>query len=128
MKRVVCWTGLLGLFMGITVSCTAGGGMAGQVKTAPTVREAAAVKVSAGEAVYYQVCTLCHTRGLAGAPQLGDREAWNARVAQGMETLVERAINGYQGRGGMMPARGGNPSLSDDEVAAAVAFMVDKSK
>ncbi len=90
--------------------------------------QAAEAQVATGEAVYNRVCRLCHAAGLAGAPKLGDRAAWEARIAQGMETLVTRTLKGYQGRGGMMPARGGNPSLSDDEVAAAVAFMVEKSR
>ncbi len=123
MKRVGCWAGLLGLFLGITVSCTAGGGMMGQART-----DAARGGAVTGEKVYNRVCRLCHDAGLAGAPKLGDREAWKPRIGRGMEALIERALTGYQGRGGMMPARGGNPTLSDEEVAAAVVFMVDKSK
>ncbi len=84
--------------------------------------------MSTGEAVYNRVCRLCHAAGLAGAPKLGDRAAWKPRIAQGMQTLTDRTIHGYQGRDGAMPPRGGNPSLSDDEVAAAVAYMVEKSR
>lgn len=80
-----------------------------------------------GESVYNTACMACHTAGIAGAPKIGDSEAWTARMAQGMEILIEHAIQGYQGEAGVMPAKGGNPALSDEEVTAAVQYMVDNS-
>ena len=57
-------------------------------------------------------------------PQTGDAAAWAVRVEKGVDTLYEHAIKGFVGDMGMMPAKGGNPSLSDDEVKAAVDYMV----
>lgn len=79
-----------------------------------------------GEAVYNQACATCHAAGIAGAPTSGDPEHWNPRIAKGMETLVNHAINGFQGESGMMPAKGGFANLSDGEVTAAVEYMVSK--
>ena len=81
-----------------------------------------------GAGVYNTACVACHAAGVAGAPKVGDAEAWSARIGQGMETMVENAIQGFQGGSGVMPAKGGNPSLSDQEVAAAVQYMVDQSQ
>lgn len=81
-----------------------------------------------GEQVYLKACSACHSTGVAGAPRLGDPEAWKVRVGQGLETLVAHAVNGYQGVTGYMPARGGSASLSDEEVAAATAYMVEQGR
>lgn len=77
-----------------------------------------------GAAIYGQVCTACHDTGAAGAPKKGDADAWAPRLEQGTETLYSHAINGFNA----MPAKGGNPSLSDDEVKAAVDHLVAASK
>lgn len=82
----------------------------------------------AGKAVYEQACAACHGMGIAGAPKVGDKAAWTARNAQGMETLVSHAINGYQGNDGVMPAKGGRTDLSDEAVSNAVAFMAESSR
>lgn len=78
--------------------------------------------------VYDQVCAVCHNAGIAGAPLTGDAAAWKTRIGQGMAAMVANAINGFQGATGVMPAKGGNASLSDDEVAAAVEWMVEQSQ
>lgn len=80
--------------------------------------------VDPGEAVYARACVACHQNGLVGAPRLGDRAAWAPRIARGTEVLVQHAINGFSGEAGVMPARGGHAYLSDEEVKAAVAWMV----
>lgn len=80
-----------------------------------------------GAVIYNNLCGACHTSGAGGAPKL-EKAAWNARVAQGMDTLVTHATAGYTGSAGVMPARGGNPSLSDDQVRATVQWMVDNLK
>lgn len=79
-----------------------------------------------GERVYRIACTACHGPGIAGAPRTGDANAWAARMDQGMDTLVRHAIEGYQGDAGFMPARGGHPNLTDEQVRAAVQYMVDQ--
>jgi cytochrome c5 len=74
-----------------------------------------------GDQVYNGACAACHTTGAAGAPKLGDAGAWAARIDQGMETMVKHAIQGYNA----MPARGLCADCSDQEIADAVAYMVD---
>ena len=80
--------------------------------------------VKDGKTVYNTVCAGCHGAGVLGAPKFGDKAAWAPRIAQGMPTLVNHAINGIRS----MPPRGGAASLSDDEVKAGVQYMVDGSK
>ena len=70
----------------------------------------------------------CHGAGIAGAPRVGDTGAWVDRIGAGLDTLVAHAIDGFQGSQGMMPAKGGNPSLSDEEVRAVVEYMVAESQ
>jgi len=81
-----------------------------------------------GEAVYGQACHICHAAGIAGAPKLGDQAAWADRIAQDSEAMYQHAINGFQGSTGVMPPKGGFTHLSDDQVKAAVDFMVSKAK
>ncbi len=81
-----------------------------------------------GNAVYDGSCFACHTSGVAGAPKIGDKAAWEPRIAQGMETLVARAIQGFQGQGGIMPPKGGRADLADADVKAAVMYMVEQSR
>jgi cytochrome c5 len=73
-------------------------------------------------------CSVCHGAGIAGAPKVGDKAAWSARIAQGTSTLDKHALEGYQGGAGVMPAKGGRADLSDDSVKAAVAHMVAQSR
>lgn len=82
---------------------------------------------AAGKSVYNKTCALCHGAGVAGAPKPGDKADWGPRIAQGKETLYKHAIEGFTGAKGMMPARGGSTSLSDDDVKAAVNYMADQS-
>ncbi len=80
-----------------------------------------------GDAVYGQVCKTCHETGLAGAPKIGDKGAWRARLAQGQATVVGHAIAGFQGKTGAMPAKGGNPELTDAEVERAVVYLANQA-
>jgi len=88
---------------------------------------AAAADPNLGLNVYQQACATCHKGGLAGAPIVGDKEQWGARIAQGMDVLVEHAVSGFQGSAGYMPPKGGQIQLSDEEVAAAVRYMTSSS-
>lgn len=103
---------------------TAPGAQAGGDTTAA----AAGGDTQQGEKVYKQVCATCHDQGLAGAPKVGDKGAWQPRIAKGMETLVKNSIQGFQGNQGVMPPRGGVQSLSDQDVSAAVTYMVERSR
>lgn len=82
-----------------------------------------------GKTVYEGLCHSCHTAGVAGAPKLGDKAAWAPRIAQGIDTLVKHAIEGYHGPdGNFMPPKGGMPSLTDEQVANTVKWIVSQSK
>jgi cytochrome c5 len=76
-----------------------------------------------GEQVFAAVCTACHTAGIAGAPKMGDNAAWAPFIKSGYDTMLNVALHGKGG----MPAKGGNPTLSDYEVARAVVYMANKS-
>ncbi len=80
-----------------------------------------------GKKIYEASCQACHGTGVAGAPKTGDKAAWGPRIKQGSATLYDHAIKGFQGKAGMMPPKGGS-SASDDEVKAAVDYMVSASK
>ncbi|VUZ23944.1 Cytochrome c-555 [uncultured Comamonas sp.] len=80
-----------------------------------------------GKSVYGKTCAMCHAAGVAGAPKPGDKEAWAPRIAQGNDTMYKHALEGFTGDHGMMPARGGSSKLTDEEVKAAVDFMVSQS-
>ena len=80
-----------------------------------------------GEQVYGQVCKTCHEAGLAGAPKSGDKAQWTARIAEGEKTLVQHAVAGFQGKAGVMPPKGGNTDLTDDEVHRAVVYLANQA-
>lgn len=83
----------------------------------------------AGRSVYDGLCISCHNGAIPGIPKTGDAAAWAPRIEQGMDTLYKHAIEGYIGESGMpMPAKGGDPNLSDDQVKAAVDYMVAESQ
>ena len=78
-----------------------------------------------GKTVYDANCAGCHDAGVAGAPKPGDKDVWQARLAQGLDVIVKKSIEGFEGKSGVMPPRGGNAVLSDKEVSNAVTFMID---
>lgn len=95
---------------------------------APAAAPAAPVADSgAGKSAYGKTCAMCHAAGVAGAPKPGDKADWGPRIAQGKDTLYKHALEGFTGAKGMMPARGGNANMSDDDVKAAVDYMVGLS-
>ena len=81
-----------------------------------------------GKVIFGNLCKTCHENAATGAPVLTDKGAWAPRVGQGMDTLFTHAINGFTGSKGMMPAKGGNPSLTDAQVKATVQWMVSQVK
>ena len=103
---------------------------------APETAEVAAEKTTGetggntGETVFKGLCVNCH--GVAAlatmVPQAGDKAAWGPRIEQGIDTLHSHALNGFTGNMGMMPAKGGNPALTDEEVKAAVDYIVSLAK
>ena len=81
-----------------------------------------------GETVYNQACVACHGAGIAGAPKMGDKVAWAPRIAQGGDTLHTHALQGFQGKSGYMPPKGGRTDLSDQSVINAVDYIVAASQ
>ncbi len=81
-----------------------------------------------GKDVFNGGCAACHASGVAGAPKVGDKDAWAARVTQDIEVIYSNAINGFQGATGVMPPKGGFMNLTDEEIKAAVDYMVGQSK
>ena len=91
---------------------------------APAPAKAGAAAAGNGKATYDSVCHVCHGAGVAGAPKFGDKAAWAPRIKQGLDALHANAMKGK----GAMPPKGGNPSLSDADVKAAVDYMVSAAK
>lgn len=77
-----------------------------------------------GAVIFQNLCTGCHTSGAGGAPTM-DRAHWSARIAQGKDVLHRHAIEGYTGENGVMPPKGGNPALTDEQVIATVDWMLE---
>jgi cytochrome c5 len=86
--------------------------------------------VMTGPQVYNAACIVCHQPpGVGGAPPVGDVAAWAPRIAKGMDTLYQHALQGFQGTPTtFMPAKGGRTDLPDDEIKAAVDYLVEQSK
>ncbi|HEY7772744.1 MAG TPA: c-type cytochrome [Marinagarivorans sp.] len=78
------------------------------------------VEPTNGELVFMGTCRVCHAQGTNGAPIYGNKKMWGKRITQGVPTLIEHAKQGY----GLMPAKGGNTELSDQDIADAVRYMV----
>ncbi|TDR20863.1 c-type cytochrome [Marinicella litoralis] len=93
-------------------------------EAAPVVLAAAFDGSLDGEMIYNNVCSACHTTGAGGAPKLIATE-WDDRIAQGEETLLLHAIEGYMGENGLMPAKGGRMDLTDEQVQVTVLYMTD---
>jgi cytochrome c5 len=111
-------------------------GATGAASQAAAVAAAAATAASQvayggttdGSVIYGNLCTGCHTSGVGNAPKL-ETAAWAARIGQGKDTLHKHAIEGYTGPdGGVMPAKGGNPALTDEQVIATVDWMLANLK
>ena len=88
----------------------------------------ASTAIADGETIYNSGCVACHGAGIAGAPRVGDTAAWANRIVQGKSIIYEHALKGFQGTAGIMPAKGGFTHLSDEQVKAAIDFMIKASK
>jgi cytochrome c5 len=97
---------------------------AGKALEPPAGAAVAKADAGKGQAVYKASCTVCHAAGVAGAPKTGDKAAWAPRLKTGMDALYASSIKGK----GAMPPKGGNLALSDDDVKAAVDYMVGQAK
>lgn len=74
-----------------------------------------------GEKIYNTYCVACHGTGAAGAPKKGDAAAWQPRIAQGSETLLKHALEGFNA----MPAKGTCSNCSEEEIASTIAFLTN---
>jgi cytochrome c5 len=95
--------------------------------SAPAPAATTKVAADAGQKLFQATCQACHGAGIAGAPKFADKAAWAPRIQQGVAVLDEHAIKGFQGKAGVMPPKGGS-SASDEEVKAAVDYMVAAAK
>ena len=91
---------------------------------AATLFAASGIASADGKATYDTKCLACHNTGVAGAPKLGDKAAWEPRIATGMDAMLAVAIKGK----GAMPPKGTCMDCSDDELKAAIQYMVDAAK
>ena len=77
-----------------------------------------------GKAVYDKTCTVCHAAGVANAPKPGDKAAWAPRLAAGKDALLASVVKGK----GAMPPKAGNAALTDEEIKAAIDYMLASAK
>jgi len=88
-------------------------------------KEAAEEKqIADGKAIYESNCAGCHNSNVAGAPTPGDKADWADRMSQGIEVMAKKSIQGFEGKKGVMPPKGGNTILTDREVSNATLYMV----
>ena len=107
-------------------------GAAAQAAATAAAATAAAAQVAYGgtldgSVIFQNLCAGCHTSGAGGAPKM-ERSLWSPRVAQGADVLHKHAIDGYTGETGVMPPKGGNPALTDEQVIATVDWMIENLK
>jgi cytochrome c5 len=85
-------------------------------------KPASEVKLT-GQEIYNKVCVACHAAGVMGAPKVGAKELWEPRLAQGLTGLVNNAVSGIRA----MPAKGGDPSLTEANLKDAITYMLDQT-
>ena len=81
-----------------------------------------------GATIFGNLCKTCHETGAGGAPKISDKAAWAPRVAEGLDTLIKHATEGFTGKSGVMPPKGGNPALNDEQIKATVTWIVSQVK
>jgi cytochrome c5 len=84
---------------------------------------AAAPGARSGEAIVQATCAACHQAGVAKAPKIGDKNDWAPHLKHSLSELVQTVVKGK----GVMPPKAGDPSLTEAEIARAIAFMANKS-
>lgn len=89
-------------------------------KPAAPAEEELTPELAAGKEIYTATCAMCHDSGMMNAPKPGDKTAWEPRLANGMEAVMKNTIEGFGG----MPAKGGNPDLTEEQLKSAVDYMV----
>jgi cytochrome c5 len=90
---------------------------------APAEDKKIAQTLEPGQAVYQKYCSICHAQGIAGAPKIGDKQAWQKRVEQGWPTLLKHAVQGYKA----MPAKGHCIKCSENDIHEAIEYMLKHS-
>ncbi len=104
--------------------CAAATAAAAEAATAASTPAAGAAHRS-GQEIVQQVCSGCHGAGVMGAPRIGNKADWAPRIAKGMDTLLQHALNGFNNK---MPPRGTCTSCSDDDIKAAITYMTNQSR
>ena len=102
--------------------CMAGEDCAGAAAATASAGASAAPRDAAQ--IYSSGCAACHDAGVAGAPVLGNADAWAPRAEKGKETLYSHAINGFNA----MPAKGMCSDCSDEEIEITVDYMLAESQ
>lgn len=103
-------------------------GQAAMLAAQEAAKQAAASQVAYGgttdgKTIFDQLCHACHVSGAGGSPRISDKAEWVPRIAEGVDTLVRHAIEGYTGEDGFMPPKGGNPALTREDLADIVAYL-----
>ena len=96
----------------------------GSLAIAAALFTVAGVASADGKKIYDTKCFTCHNTAVAGAPKLGDKAAWEPRIATGMDAMLATAVKGK----GAMPPKGACMDCSDDDLKAAIQYMVDAAK
>jgi cytochrome c5 len=120
---------VLGMLIGVAVGqvALADSDELAAIPAAPISTPEAVAAPLTGPQVYNAVCIACHAApGVGGAPALGDGDAWAARIAQGMDKLIDHALHGFSGSTGIMPRKGGRVDLADEEIIGAIEYMVEQ--
>jgi cytochrome c5 len=120
MKRIVP-TSIFGLFL---LGACVNQEHSGRVESdEPKIAGSQEIKLAEGRKVYESNCSGCHDGSVGGAPRPGDKSGWAALIKEGRDVLFVKAVQGFEGKKGSMPPRGGNPELSDDEIKNAINYM-----
>ena len=109
----------------LLASCSSGEVSPNKEELTESKKEAAEEqRLAEGKAIYESNCAGCHNSDVAGSPTPGDKADWKDRMAQGVDVMAKKSIEGFEGKKGVMQPRGGNSTLSDQEVTNAVFYMV----
>jgi cytochrome c5 len=125
MKRILP---VLALFLILLASCSQDTPPDKEELTESKAEAAAEQKLAVGKSIYETNCGGCHNSDVAGAPTPGDKSDWKDRIPMGVTILSKKAIEGYEGKRGVMPPKGGNDVLTDEEVTLAVKYMISITK